>query len=71
MPLAGLITTIAIITLGIVDLAFVVISGTGSSISNFMINVGFEAPMVVFTMGYIMGHLTGYMRPEGISDEDL
>jgi hypothetical protein len=64
MPLAGLLTTIGIITLGIVDLVFVLLNGTGSTVSTFMVNVGFSAPMVVFAVGFICGHLFGYMRPE-------
>lgn len=64
MSKAGLITTIGITTLMIIDLFFVLFGGTGSSISNFMINVGFKSPMVVFGMGYLMGHLTGYMYPD-------
>lgn len=64
MSKAGLVTTICITTLMIIDLFFVLFGGTGSSVSNFMINVGFKSPMVVFGMGYLMGHLTGYMWPE-------
>jgi ABC-type Fe3+ transport system permease subunit len=63
MSLAGLITTIAVTVLGIVDLWFVVIGGTGSSISNFLINAGFKSPMLVFALGYLGGHLCGYMTP--------
>lgn len=63
MPLAGLITTIGIVTLGIIDLVFVLRTGTGSSVSNFMINVGFDAPGVVFAVAFVCGHLFGYMKP--------
>jgi len=64
MPLAGLITTIGIITLGIIDLFFVLFKGTGSSVSNFLVQAGFKAPMVVFAFGFVCGHLFGYMRLE-------
>jgi len=63
MSLAGLLTTIAIIALGIIDLAFVLLNGTGSTVSTFMVNVGFASPMVVFAVGFVCGHLFGYMRP--------
>ena len=62
MGKAGLFTTIAITVAGIVDLYFVVFTGTGSSISNFMVNVGFNSPMVVFTIGFLCGHLFGAMK---------
>lgn len=62
MPLAGLLVTIAVIILGIVDLCFVLFSGTPSSISNFMIRMGFKAPAVVFAFGYVCGHIWGGMR---------
>ena len=65
MPIAGLVLTIAVITLGIVDLCFVLFNGgTPSSISNWMIQVGFKAPMVVFAFGFVAGHLFGYMKLE-------
>jgi hypothetical protein len=64
MSMAGLVTTILIITLGIVDLCFVLFGGTGSSVSSFLINAGFKSPVFVFGLGYICGHLTGYMHPE-------
>lgn len=62
MPLAGLVFTILVIIMGLFDLGCVVFGGTGSSISSFLIQAGFKAPMIVFAMGYVMGHLTGYMR---------
>ena len=63
MPLAGLVTTIVIIILGIVDLIFVLRRGTGTSVSNFLINVGFKSPVFVFAIGFVAGHLFGYMTP--------
>lgn len=64
MPLAGLITTIGIIVLGIVDLCFVLFGGTGSSISNFLVDAGFKAPVMVFAFGFVCGHLFGGMSLE-------
>lgn len=64
MPMAGLVTTILIITLGIVDLCFVLFGGTGSSVSSFLINAGFKSPVFVFGVGFVCGHLFGYMTPE-------
>jgi hypothetical protein len=73
MSLAGLITTIGIIILGVADLFFVLFQGTGSSVSDFMIRAGFKAPMIVFALGYVAGHLTGYMRlrPDLATKEEL
>jgi hypothetical protein len=62
MKPAHLFTTIAVITVGVVDLAFVCFSGTGSSVSNFMKNVGFNSPAIVFAIGFICGHLFGPMK---------
>lgn len=64
MSKAGLITTIFFTAFMIIDLFFVLFTGTGTSVSNFLVNVGFKSPMVVFGMGYLMGHLTGYMVPK-------
>lgn len=64
MTTTALVTTILIITLGIYDLVCVTLGNTSISVSAFLINAGcVQAPMVVFAMGYIMGHLTGYMQP--------
>lgn len=63
MSTAGLLVTILVITAGIVDLGFVCFGGVGSSISSFLVGVGFKAPMVVFMTGYICGHLFGSMKP--------
>lgn len=64
MPLAGLVVTIAVITLGIVDLALVLWGGPGKSISNFLVKTGLKSPMVVFAFAFTAGHLFGYMAPE-------
>lgn len=69
MSTTGLVVTIAIIALGIYDLVVVLFTGTGSSISDFMIRSGFKAPMIVFTVGFVCGHLFGYMKLERVGDE--
>lgn len=69
MPLAGLITTIGVIVLGIFDLACVCFGGTGSSISNFLLTAGFKSPVMVFAFGFTCGHLFGYMTPDQSSSK--
>ena len=64
MPLAGLLVTIGIIIMGIIDLCFVLFTGSGSSISNFFVNVGFKSPPVVFAVAFVCGHLWGVMTPK-------
>lgn len=69
MSTTGLVITIAIVALGIYDLVVVLFTGTGSSISDFMIRSGFKAPMIVFTVGFVCGHLFAYMKLERVEDE--
>lgn len=57
MTRTGLVTTILIITLAIYDLCEVLFSGTGSSVSNFLSNVGIRSQPFVFAIGFISGHL--------------
>lgn len=73
MSLAGLITTVGIIILGIVDLCFVLFTGTPSTVSDFLIRSGFKAPMVVFAFGFVAGHLFSGMRlrPDVATPEEL
>lgn len=59
MSRTGLVTTIAVIALMVYDLAVVLFSGTGSSISNFLINAGVRSPVICFGLGWIMCHLLG------------
>ncbi len=63
MTTTGLVIAIAITCLGIYDLYCVLIKGTGSSISNWLINAGFKSPVIVFVFGFLAGHLFGYMSP--------
>lgn len=73
MSLPGLITTIGIIILGIVDLFFVLFKGTGSSVSDFLIRAGFHSPVMVFAFGFVCGHLFGMMklRPDLATPDEL
>jgi len=64
MPLSGLVVTILIIILGIYDLVVVLVSGTTSSVSDFLVRSGFKAPVFVFGVGFVCGHLFGYMKLE-------
>lgn len=58
------IVTTAVIALGIYDLYVVSTGGITSSISRFMQNSGIDAPVIVFAVGFICGHIFGYMPPE-------
>lgn len=64
MGWAPLVIFVVFIVVGIIDLGFVVFTGTGSSISNAMINIGFKSPLVVFVCGLVAGHLFFYMYPK-------
>lgn len=69
MSIAGLLVTIGVITLGIVDLCFVLFKGTPSTVSDFLIRCGFKAPMVVFAFGFVCGHIFGYMKLETVNEK--
>lgn len=64
MSRTGLIVFIFLIAGALVDLGFVLFGGTGSSVSNFLINVGFKSPIFSFTVGATVAHLFFYMTPE-------
>lgn len=69
MSVAGLSITIAVIALGIIDLALVVIGrGTISTMSTFLKNIGLTNPMFILTLGFVLGHLFGPMK-EVVGDE--
>ncbi len=69
MTTTALVVTIFIIALGIYDLVCVTMGNTSISVSAFLINAGFQAPAIIFAVGFICGHLFGYMRP--VKPEDL
>jgi len=64
MTKTAIVTTAGIIFLGIWDLVAVFFTegGESASVSRFLINVGFDAPMVVFAFGWVGGHVFGYAR---------
>lgn len=64
MTLTAKITTGCIIALGIYDLAAVTWGGDESTISRFMQNAGFDHPFIVFSIGYICGHIWGFFPPK-------
>jgi hypothetical protein len=63
MTTTALVTTTLIIILGIYDLAAVALGGESVSVSAFLVNAGAQSPMVIFAIGFICGHLFGYMKP--------
>lgn len=70
MTTTALVTTTAVIALGIYDLIAVFFAGDESiSVSRFLINVGFNAPAVVFMVGFACGHVFGYAKP--VKPKDL
>ena len=52
-----------VIVLGIYDLVCVASGSVNNSVSSFLVNTGSQAPVVVFSFGFIAGHLFGYMGP--------
>lgn len=67
MTKTAMIVTASVIALGIYDLLAVATDGVESSISRFMQNSGIQAPWIVFTVGFICGHIFGYMPPKSKS----
>ncbi len=66
MNKTGLVVFIFIIALAIYDLAVVVFSGTSSSVSNFLTNIGLTSPLFSFVLGCIAGHAIFPMKEKGI-----
>lgn len=64
MTRTAMIVTAGVIILGIYDLVVVSLGGVESSVSRFMQDSGFKAPAVVFAVGFICGHIFGYMPPK-------
>lgn len=67
MKTTSLVVTILVIVGGIYD-AIAVCYGVltdqdvNFSISSYMVQIGFDYPMIVFMVAYVCGHLFGYMR---------
>lgn len=69
MSITGLLVTILVIVAGIYDLGVVVYGywtgkSTTTSVSNFLIKAGLKSPFLVFSFGFVFGHLFGVMYPE-------
>jgi hypothetical protein len=69
MKTTALVVTILVIVLGIYDaiaVAYGVITGQkiAVTVSSYLIHIGFNAPMVVFMVGFVCGHLFGYVKVE-------
>lgn len=64
MSRTAIVITTCVIVLGIYDLLAVTVDGVGISISRYLQQVGFDAPLVVFAAGFICGHIFGYMPPK-------
>ncbi len=63
MTLTRMIITAAIIILGIYDLFAVFWGGVDATISRVMKDAGIQNPFVIFVVGYICGHIFGFMSP--------
>lgn len=61
MDTTGLIVYIGILALAIYDLTVVVLKGTASSVSQFLISTSFKSPLVSFAFGATVGHLFFFM----------
>lgn len=59
-----MVVTCGVVALGIYDLVVVVSGGVELSVSRFMQTVGLQAPLIVFAIGFICGHIFGYMPPK-------
>jgi len=63
MSKTSVVVTGTVIALGIYDLYAYSIGGVELSISRFMQDAGLNSPFIVFTVGFICGHIFGYMPP--------
>lgn len=63
MTKTATIVTVSVIILGIYDLWILTFGGVDDSISKFMQNTAFKSPVISFTVGFICGHIFGYMKP--------
>lgn len=58
-----------VVFLGIYDLVAVSTGGVVSSVSRFLQWAGFQAPALVFAIGFICGHIFWYMPPRVKADK--
>ena len=64
MTLTAIVVTGLIITLAIYDLVIVSLGGVHSSVSRFMQRSALKSPVIAFAVGFVCGHIFGYMAPE-------
>lgn len=62
MSTPGLIVFIIFVAAGIYDFALVLFSGTGSSISAFMVDAGIRSPLWLCVLSMVIGHFVFGMR---------
>lgn len=64
MQLTHFLMTVAVIVLAIYDLIIVSVGGVDWSVSRWVQNIGFDAPYLILTIGFLLGHWFGYMPPK-------
>lgn len=64
MSLTAMLVTGGLIAYALYDLVVIVQGGVGTSISRFMQRCALRSPIIAFTVGFICGHIFGYMAPE-------
>ena len=64
MTLTAMVVTGSFIFLGIFDLIMVARKGVGSSVSRFLQRSALKSPVIAVALGFVLGHLLGYMAPE-------
>ena len=64
MTKTAIVVTATVIALGIYDLYAFASGGVTSTISRFMQEAGLNTPVIVFSVGFICGHIFGYMPPK-------
>ena len=66
MTLTAMVITATITALGIYDLWAVARGGVGTSISRYMQRSALRHPLIAFAVGFVCGHIFGYMAPEPV-----
>ncbi len=61
MSPTNLFITILVIIAAIYDLIAYLYGGEGATISRAMQSIGFDAPFLTFSCGFLMGHFFGYL----------
>lgn len=66
MTTTGILMVATFITLAIYDAIVVMRQGVGCSISRFLQRTALRAPVFTFSVGFVAGHIFGYMAPEPV-----